>query len=68
MLKTTYVLRQYCRNHTYHIYATFYLFHRSICALSSVNASQEPCKGTAGDVSTLRIVELLGKKVSDRKE
>ena len=58
-LQFMYVLRQYCGTHTYHIYATIHLYHRSICVLSSVDASQESCIGTVVNMRTLRIVELL---------
>ena len=59
MLQFTYVLRHYGGTHTYCIYATIHLFYRSICALSSVNASQETCIGTVVNMNTLRIIELL---------
>ena len=59
ILQFTYVLRQYCTTHTYHIYATIHLFYRSICVLSSVDASQESHIGTVVNMSTLRMVEYL---------
>ena len=59
MLQFTYVLRQYCGTHTYCIYATIHLYYKSICALYSVDASQESYIGTVVNMSTLRIVELL---------
>ena len=63
MLQFTYVLRQYCSTHTYHIYATIHLYYRSVCALSSVNAFQESWRGAVVNMSTLRIVESLDKWV-----
>ena len=59
MLQFTYVLRHYCGTHTYCVYATIHLYYRSLCALSSVNASQVSCICTVVNMNKLRVVELL---------
>ena len=61
LLQFTFNLRWYCSTHTYHVYATIHLYYRSICALSSVNVSQESCVGTVVNMCTLKMIELLDK-------